>query len=218
MTDPGSLLPVYVAVDVSASMESGALAEIDRVLAEILQSAREVNELANRLRVGYIQFADAAHVLLPVPDFPDLAAFPPTSFGGTTNPAALFTLLTSLIVRDVDRLARSGARVCRPVVLLLTDGQFGAGWEPCFRDLTEYDPLTSEGFPCYPFVVPIGVGDRDPDVLRLVAHPPFIAGLAENAHGGEGAVLATLGDLLSASFVDVGPGASAGIHSADDFV
>ncbi len=212
------VLPVYVAVDVSASMAGEAATEIERVLADIHRTVVRGGEVANRLRIGYLQFADHAHVLVPVPDHPVPDPFSVTGFGGTTNSTALFTLLPDMITRDVDRFARAGALVCRPVVLLVTDGQFDAGWEPAFRDLTEYDTLTSQGFPHYPFVVPLGIGTQDGDMLRLAAHPPFIAGLAEDAYGREGAVLEALGEMLNASFIEAHRPPFAGIEDRDDFI
>ncbi|WP_026424288.1 hypothetical protein [Actinokineospora inagensis] len=55
------------------------------------------------------------------------------------------------------------------------------------------------------------------DLLRKVAHPPFISDLAEAVRGREGAVLTRLYDMLATAFVTIGS-ASRQAYDEDDFV
>jgi uncharacterized protein YegL len=197
-----AVLPVYIAVDVSASVEGSTSKEIERVLKEIVRSARENDRVVNTLQVGYINFADEAYEISPIADITNLTVTPPTFFTGTTKPAALFTKLKHLITRDINRLTETNKQVRRPAVILLTDGRFGPDWEPAFHNLTEYDAHTKEGFPYYPFIVPLGVGNPDSDLLHAVAHPPFMSELTETSRGNEGRILETLSEMLSVSFVE----------------
>ena len=69
--------------------------------------------------------------------------------------------------------------------------------------------------PFYPYIVPRGVGRCNRDALREVAHPPFIAGLAESVRGREGVVLSRLCETLGGSFVAFSSPSAATYDEAD---
>jgi hypothetical protein len=60
------------------------------------------------------------------------------------------------------------------VVFFVSDGTPSDAeqeWRSAFLDLTEYDQHTRMGFALYPNVIPFGVGQAKPKILRSLIHP-----------------------------------------------
>ncbi|WP_439382088.1 vWA domain-containing protein [Amycolatopsis lexingtonensis] len=163
-----------MAIDVSGSLTENATAATAAVnqLAELMYGGND--PVARHCWFSVVQFATDAHELLRMCRLRAGQALPDVRYGGVTNFGPLFTLLTTLIRRDLAHLHHEGYAVFRPAVLILTDGQASDDWTGEFIQLTEYDTAAGVGFSYYPFVLPIGIGIADHDLLATMHHPPFI--------------------------------------------
>lgn len=176
MTEPtgAKLLPFYLVVDVSASMSGKKIDSANRILPTVVDVLGENPILSDKVRFGLVDFADDAHVVLPLCDLLDRDLVLPTlTTRGSTSYAAAFRLLKTEIEANVKQLKADGYSVHRPAVFFLSDGMpnGGDGWEGAFRDLTEWDPVAKTGFRPYPNVVPCGVDDADGAILARLVHP-----------------------------------------------
>lgn len=179
MSDVGAapkakLLPFYLVVDVSWSMDGSKLDAANKIMGELIDALAQAPIISDKVRFAMLDFADDARVQLPLCDIlsEDLVV-PGLSPRGSTSYAAAFRLLRQEIAHNVAQLKVDGFSVHRPAVFFLTDGEPnpGDGWEQTFAELTEFDRTTKTGFPLYPNVIPFGVDDANPGTLRKLIHP-----------------------------------------------
>lgn len=173
--EQGKLLPFYLVVDVSYSMAGSKLDTASTILPAVVDALAEAPILADKVRFGLIDFSDDARVQLPLCDVLDEdLTLPSLSLRGGTSYAAAFRLLRTEIEANVKQLKADGFAVHRPAVFFLSDGaptDKEKDWQAAFHGLVDYDPETGKGFVMRPNVVPCGVDDADPQVLRQLIHP-----------------------------------------------
>ncbi|MET8756650.1 VWA domain-containing protein [Lentzea sp. NPDC004782] len=235
-SEKAKLLPFYLVVDVSVSMSGPKLAQANNILPAVLDALADSPILADKVRFGLIDFGTDAQVRLPLCDLLDEnVRIPSLSVRGATSYAAAFRLLRSEIEMNVKQLKADGFMVHRPAVFFISDGEPTDGngeWEAAFRDLTQ-------GFPTYPNLVPCGVDQANPQVLKTLIHPStgpkamqmYLMDKGQNPADAIAMIAEILISSMLASGQSMAQGGSglllpakhdlpAGIsaHSADDFV
>lgn len=173
--DKAKLLPFYLVIDVSWSMDGDNLLAANEIVPTLVEVLAQNPILADKVRFGLIDFSDTAQVLLPLCDLldPNLA-LPGLAVRGGTSYAAAFRALRKQIEQDVLQLKADNFSVHRPAVFFLSDGaptDDDAEWRAAFAELTDYDRQTGTGFAMYPNMIPFGVANADPKVMQQLIHP-----------------------------------------------
>ncbi|MEV4140711.1 VWA domain-containing protein [Dactylosporangium sp. NPDC049742] len=161
------LLPFYLVVDVSLSMQGSKLDSANRMLPAIVDALAENPILSDKVRFGLIDFSDDAQVRLPLCDLldPDLT-LPALSVRGGTSYAAAFQTLQREIDANVAQLKADQYVVHRPAVWFISDGEptdQKQVWERAFAALTSAR--------IYPNFIPCGVDQADIKVMGSLIHP-----------------------------------------------
>jgi len=165
--------PCYLVIDVSQSMKGHRLDLGLRSVSAIVNLLHADPNVSDRCRIALLQFSARTRMVMPLSQVTTLRGMPGVSVeGGVTCFGEAFSFLRGQLTTDVQLLMADDFRVCRPTVLLLTDGEAGDDWEDDFVRLTEYDSHLGQGFPWYPIVVPIGIGVDDAEELRQFTFPP----------------------------------------------
>jgi uncharacterized protein YegL len=172
--EKAKLLPFYLVIDVSYSMQGEKLEAANNVMPTLIDALAQNPILGDKVRFGLIDFSDDAQVLLPLCDLlDDDLRLPSLSVRGATSYATAFHALRQQIEKDVNQLKGDGYSVHRPAVFFISDGSptdDTAVWQAAFRDLTDYDRQSGSGFSMYPNMIPCGVG-AEPKVLQQLIHP-----------------------------------------------
>lgn len=173
--DKAKLLPFYLVIDVSWSMDGDNLQAANNIMPTLVDVLGQNPILADKVRFGLVDFSDTAQVLLPLCDLldPNLT-LPGLAVRGGTSYAAAFRALRKQIEQDVLQLKADNFSVHRPAVFFLSDGaptDDEAEWRAAFAELTEYDRQTNTGFAMYPNLIPFGVDNADPKVMQQLIHP-----------------------------------------------
>jgi uncharacterized protein YegL len=161
------LLPFYLVVDVSLSMQGSKLDSANKIMPAIVDALSENPILSDKVRFGLIDFSDDAQVRLPLCDLldPNLT-LPSLSVRGGTSYAAAFQTLQREIDANVAQLKADQYVVHRPAVWFISDG------EP-----TDHDPVWRGAFDqlrnarIYPNFIPCGVDQADMKVMGSLIHP-----------------------------------------------
>jgi uncharacterized protein YegL len=161
ITEELIVLPVYLVVDVSASL-TGDLDSINEAVASLFNSLKANPRVVDVVRVSLIGFSDNAQTILPLGDVREVIS-PGLVAGGTTNYSAALSLVRQVIPDDVAALKREGFRVNRPLMFFVTDG---SPVDPSWR--AALDDLRSPEFLQRPTIVAIGFGSVDPAIIREI--------------------------------------------------
>lgn len=158
-----TVFPVFIVVDVSASMAGGPVDAMNAALPqlkEVMLSDPAVGEIA---RVCVVTFSDAARTIIPLCDLVDVE-IPEIITEGGTNFAAAFRQVKAAII-DGLRSFPKGTPFYRPVVFFMSDGQHMAHerWEAALDDLRDKD------FRFAPEIVSFGFGAADNATLQRIA-------------------------------------------------
>ena len=161
------LLPFYLVIDVSYSMDGAKLESANRIMPAIVDALAENPILADKVRFGLIDFADDAQVRLPLCDLldPNLS-LPGLTPRGNTNYSAAFTTLRKEIEANVAQLKADQYLVHRPAVWFISDGMPldpEPAWRQAFQELTSLK--------AYPNVIPCGVDQAELKVMGSLIHP-----------------------------------------------
>ncbi|WP_410610272.1 vWA domain-containing protein [Amycolatopsis sp. lyj-109] len=209
--EKGKLLPFYLVVDASWSMQGVKMATANRIMPRVQQAVADAPILSDKVRFAVIDFADDAKVVLQLCDVLEVGTkLPNLSPRGGTSFAAAFRLLRTQIATDVKQLKADGYAVHRPAVFFISDGEptdQESQWRSAFAELTEYDKGTLTGFSMYPNVVPFGVDDANPGTLKELIHPttgnkPMRMFL--HVDGDPGAAIASMAEVLISSVLASG--------------
>lgn len=161
------LLPFYLVIDVSYSMDGDKLDAANRIMPQIVDALAQNPILSDKVRFGLIDFSDDAQVRLPLCDLLEQnLTLPALEVRGATSFAAAFNLLRSEIQSNVAQLKADQYVVHRPTVWFISDGvptDSEPTWRKAFADLT-----TSS---MYPNLIPCGVDNADVNVMGSLIHP-----------------------------------------------
>lgn len=158
-----TVFPVFLLVDVSASMAGGPIEAVNKALPD-LQNEMRTNPMVGEIaRVGLTTFSDESRVMIPLCDLAD-AQLPELLVEGGTNFAAAFRGMRQAIESGMSSLAK-GTPVYRPVVFFMSDGAHQAR-----EDWTDsLCSLTDKTWKFAPEVVTFGFGDSQEESLRKIA-------------------------------------------------
>ena len=117
------ITPFYLVCDESQSMEGAKLDACNTALSNIHAAVAADHIVNDKIRIGVISFSDTAQVLLPLSKMTDVVDFSGLVVKGGTNYGNAFTCLKNTIQTDMVDLQKSGAKMCRPIVLFMTDGE-----------------------------------------------------------------------------------------------
>ncbi|BCJ41052.1 hypothetical protein GCM10010168_46500 [Actinoplanes ianthinogenes] len=157
-----TVFPVFLLVDVSASMAGGSIEAVNKALPDI-QNEMRVNPMVGEIaRIGLTTFSDEARVVIPMCDLAE-AHLPELMVEGGTNFAAAFRGVKQAIESGLTSLPK-GTPVYRPVVFFMSDGahQSHEDWVGPLRDLRD-------GWKFAPEVVTFGFGASQRESLQKIA-------------------------------------------------
>jgi uncharacterized protein YegL len=211
MTDQGILLPFYLVIDVSWSMNGSKMDTANQIMPEVADTLAKNPILNDKIRFCLIDFADDARVVIPLCDVSQQSNLPDLSPRGGTSYGTAFKLLRSQLDSDVNQLRADGFKVHRPAVFFLSDGEPTDQWKSDFAALTEYDRTTGAGFKWYPVFVPCGVETADRDTMRMLVHPLAKSKLYMMKAGGDAAAaIKAMAEVLISSVLASGQSAATG--------
>ncbi len=160
-----ALLPMYVVVDVSASMAGARLDAVNQVLPELVDGMQLQPVVMDRVHLCVIEFSDDARVATPLTGLANLTHMPVLAARGGTSYRAAFRLLHERITRDHADLLNSGHPVSGAVVMFLTDGSSTDEWRDVYDSLVRNAPTTLT-------VLAIGMGEAlRTEMLWMTLHP-----------------------------------------------
>ena len=211
MPENGILLPFYLVIDVSFSMEGKKLDMANTILPEVADALAKNPILNDKIRFGMVDFSDDARMVLPLCDVSQVNQLPGLSVRGGTSFGAAFRFLRSQLESDIAQLRADGYKVHRPAVFFLSDGEPNDDWKAEFESLTKYDAVSGDGFKYYPVVVPCGVEDADRDVMRELVYPVRKSKLYMMKAGGDAAAaIKAMAEVLISSVLASGQSAMKG--------
>jgi uncharacterized protein YegL len=163
MSELYPVFPVFLLIDVSASMAGGAIEAVNAALPALQREVRSDPTVGEIARVCLVTFSDEGRTLLPLGDLSD-AELPEIMVEGATNFAAGFRALRQAIAMGVASLPK-GTPVYRPVVFFMSDGQHVADedWVPAL------DQVRDKSWKYAPEIVAFGFGDADDEAIGRVA-------------------------------------------------
>jgi uncharacterized protein YegL len=214
----GTVLPVYVIADESASM-SPVVGELNAGLNALHKALLRQPMAAAKVRFSLLGFSDNVVVHLALADLRTETSLPVVSTRGSTSYGAAFQALLDRIPEDVGTLKAQGYAVYRPAVFFLTDGQ--PTDEPEWRD-TYRMLVNPETNPASPNIIACGVGDAKARTVLDIATRPEFAFVA--TPGTElGLAIAEFGVALTRSIVASAVSATTGktelvVERPDSFV
>jgi uncharacterized protein YegL len=157
------ILPFYIICDESGSMgANGGIDTINKALPDVHAELAADPLVSDKARIGLIVFSDGAEELMALTRAADVSAFPGVAAKGLTNFGAAFTLLRSVVQRDIADLKQQGYKVFRPAVFFISDGEPSGAWQ------NEYDTLMNDPT-ARPNIVAFGVDSADLGVMKSIA-------------------------------------------------
>jgi uncharacterized protein YegL len=181
----GAVLPIYLLVDVSASMQATLQNFQDALTKALDVMLAERSFAASQIRLSIICVADDAQVALPLTPLSDDLAVPTLVGHGATYFSSGFARTATVMRSDIARLRSEGLGVHRPVVLFFTDGlpvDDPADWHSALRELRAEHPT----------IIAVGAGETDPRILTEIATDAELAFMAGVHTSSAEALTATL--------------------------
>ncbi|MGP4009189.1 vWA domain-containing protein [Streptomyces sp. 4N124] len=164
--DRPPVLPIYVAGDVSLSMEGEPIRALNEMLETFRIGLINNPEAGDVARLAMLSFSDTAKLDVPLTDVVDIKAMPTLTAVASTAYGAVFDLLASDIPSSVLALKGAGHRVYRPSVFLITDGQ--PNDDETFR-WAAYQRLVAPENRWRPNIAVFGLGTADREMCRKIA-------------------------------------------------
>jgi len=198
----GSLLPVYVLVDESYSMNDYA-DQLKEGVVSLYDALRSEPMTAAKVRLCVLGFSDDVAVRLRLSDVRNTNTLPTIRIRSNTNYHAVFTDLLTRIPHDVNSLKQDGYLVHRPAVFFMSDGQpnrdgENEDWVAAHRRLTDKAHTSAA-----PNIIAFGMGDAWPQTILEVATRQEFAFIAPEKSD-VGASIAKFFDALTASVIESG--------------
>jgi uncharacterized protein YegL len=154
------IFPVFLLIDVSASMAGEAMDAVNAALPELkkeIESDPTVGEIA---KIGVVTFSDQGRTVVPLCDLAE-ADIPEIMVEGGTNFAAGFEEVKRAIDTGLHAMPK-GTPFYRPVVFFMSDGMHQArqDWKAARADLLNWKLA--------PEIVTFGLGDATKELLQQV--------------------------------------------------
>jgi uncharacterized protein YegL len=167
MTSPSAELftvfPVFLLIDVSASMAGGPIEALNAALPDLQHEMRANPMVGEIARIALVTFSDESRVVLPLCDLAEVQ-LPELYVEGGTDFATAFRGMRHAIDSGMRSLPK-GTPVYRPVVFFMSDGENQAheNWVDPLKQLR--DP----GWRFAPEVVTFGFGAAKHESLQAIA-------------------------------------------------
>ena len=212
------ILPVYILIDVSVSMQGEPIAAANDIVPALIDACRQYRTLADVLRFSLVTFSDEAKTLVPMASY-DESSIPTLQVEGGTSYGKGFAEVRRRIDIDVASLKSDGYEVFRPSVFFITDGdptdkepERKAAWE----DLTDPDRRT------HPNVVTFGVGGQvsAESLKQYVSHrgKAFVSRSGADAAASLKAIMEMFITSVVASANDASAGSTGGLQLNTDAI
>lgn len=202
-----TIFPVFLLIDVSASMAGGPIEAVNAALPELkteMLSNPTVGEIA---RVGVLTFSEEARIVVPMCDLAD-ADIPEIMVEGGTNFAAGFRELKTAIDSGMASLPK-GTPVYRPAAFFMSDGEHMAREDY----QASLDQLRDKSWKFAPEIVAFGFGDANRDAIRRVATRfSFLAKNQDPVMAVREIMNALIGSIRTTSNSFRDPGQAQGLH------
>ena len=158
-----TIFPVFMVVDVSASMAGGPLEALNDSLPGLKKEMLSNPTVGEIARVCLVTFSDQARTVIPLTDLAE-ADLPELMVEGGTNFAAAFRETRQAITSGLGALPK-GTPIYRPVVFFLSDGEHVSreDWVAALNELRD------KTWKFTPEIVTFGLGDVNPDALKQIA-------------------------------------------------
>jgi uncharacterized protein YegL len=158
-----TIFPVFLLIDVSASMSGGPIEAVNTALPELKQEMLSNPTVGEIARVAILTFSDEGRVVVPLCDLAT-AEIPEIMVEGATNFAAGFREVKQAINSGIGGLPK-GTPLYRPVVFFMSDGAHMAAedWAPALAELRD------KSWKFAPEIVAFGFGDANDEVIKQVA-------------------------------------------------
>jgi uncharacterized protein YegL len=131
------VLPVYMLIDSSASMEY-RLRAIEDLLLDLVDEFSSSVVLGDQVRVAVLGFSDRAEIILPLSDLTEQRRIPHLQARGGTSWGSAFELLDRTVTHDMRLLRADGVRIFRPLVIFIIDGAPNDNWRPQYAKFREH--------------------------------------------------------------------------------
>jgi uncharacterized protein YegL len=209
-----TIFPVFLLIDVSASMSGPPIEAVNRFLPELKAEMRANPIVGEIARVALVTFSDDARTVLPLSDLA-FTELPSIASEGGTNFAAAFRGVRAAVEAGMAALPK-GTPVYRPVVFFLSDGEHMAreDWGPAL------DAVRDAGWKFRPEIVAFGFGQANIEALRRIATRfAFLAKDADPAVQVREIMHAVIGSIrtTSASFRDAGQAEGLHVQAPTDY-
>jgi uncharacterized protein YegL len=158
-----TIFPIFLLVDVSASMAGGPIEALNAAIPEIQKAMLSDPTVGEIARVALVTFSDVARTALPLCDLVE-ASIPEVMVESGTNFAAAFREVKVAIDSGLHSLPK-GTPFYRPVVFFLSDGEHIAR-EDYRQALSE---LKDPSWKLAPEVVSFGLGEAKQETLKEIA-------------------------------------------------
>lgn len=160
-----TVFPVFMLVDVSASMAGGPIEAVNAAIPDLKKEMLSNPSVGEIARVCVVTFSDVGRTVIPLCDLAD-AEIPEIMVEGGTNFAAAFREVKSAIVKGLHSLPK-GTPFYRPVVFFMSDGGHTAKeqWDVMLGELKD------KNWKFVPEIVCFGFGDAkgNTDALQRIA-------------------------------------------------
>jgi uncharacterized protein YegL len=158
-----TIFPVFMVVDVSASMAGGPIQALNQSLPELKKEMLSNPTVGEIARVALVTFSNVGRTVIPLADLADVE-IPEIAVEGGTDFGAAFRETKNAIQTGLGALPK-GTPIYRPVVFFMSDGEHQAR-----TDWTEaLDQLRDRSWKFAPEVVSFGFGRSNEENLRRVA-------------------------------------------------
>lgn len=158
-----TIFPIFMLVDVSASMAGGPIEALNAAMPEIQKAMLSDPTVGEIARVALVTFSDVARTVIPLCDLAD-ASIPEVMVESGTNFAAGFREAKSAIDSGLRSMPK-GTPFYRPVVFFMSDGEHIAR-EDYRQALSE---LKDPNWKLAPEVVTFGLGEARKEALQEIA-------------------------------------------------
>lgn len=187
------VLPIYLMIDVSFSMEGEPLRQAQQAVEQILFEVKLIPSLAECAYIAVMSFSGNVRRLMRLANLSYVDTAPTLQLGTHTSYVTAIDALVDDVAADVAKLKRENKAVFRPCVFFITDGDptdSDSRLDAAIERLTGTDPV--------PNVIPIGVGDASDDKLKRLATNGYPAW---KASGDVGPAMAEVAKALVRSVV-----------------
>jgi len=162
--DVNQVLPIYLCLDVSASMEGQKLNACNAAFSEIHQAIASDPIVNSRVQICLITFSDSAEIVLPLSKMSEVVAFPHIEAKEGTNYGIAFTCLLETIQDDITKLKFLHEKIQRPLVLFISDGEpTDFGWQ------SSHAAVTDKKWSFSPNIITFGISGSSAETLQIIA-------------------------------------------------